>query len=79
LTQTHQAVRIKDLGSLADLNTVMDPQPFSRRFLGTIRSLPVSSAIKGHRLKAATLPLRELPEHETCVTRLKCNWTFHDW
>ncbi|TMI61491.1 hypothetical protein E6H12_07670 [Candidatus Bathyarchaeota archaeon] len=73
LTRTHQPVRIKDLGSLADPNTVVDPQPFSRRFLGTIRSLPVSSAIKGHRLKSATLPLRELPEHETCVTRLKCN------
>jgi len=32
-------IRITDPKSPADLNIVMDPQPFPRRFLGNIRSM----------------------------------------
>ena len=32
-------IRITDPKSLADLNIVMDPQPFPRRFLGKVRSM----------------------------------------
>ncbi len=39
LTWTAQPVRITDPKSPADLNIVMDPQPFPRRFLGNIRSM----------------------------------------
>jgi hypothetical protein len=42
-------MRITDRRSPAELNIVTDPKPFSRRFQGTIRSLTVLSAIKGHR------------------------------
>src|SRR5712664_864569 len=37
LTQTHQSVCMTDRRFLADLSIVTHPQPFSRRFLGTIR------------------------------------------
>src|SRR5207253_9416336 len=56
LAQIAQPVRITDRWSLATLYIVMAPQPFSRRFLGTIRSLTVTICNHGEtRLKAAIL------------------------
>src|SRR2546426_12449825 len=66
LTETHQAVRITDRRFLADLNIVTHPQPFSRRFLGTIRSLTVSICNQGTQIETLQPPSIELPKHEDC-------------
>ena len=51
LTQTHQSVHITDRKSPADLNIVMDPQPFPRRFLGNIRSMTRIICNQGTRIE----------------------------
>src|SRR5207302_1917915 len=53
LTWTAQPVRITDRRSPADLNTVMDPQPFPRRFLGKIRSMTRIICNQGTRIETS--------------------------
>ena len=54
-------IRITDPKPSADLNIVMDPQPFPRRFLGTIRSLTVTICNQGTWIETYNTPPRELP------------------
>src|SRR6266516_7386667 len=55
LTWTAQPVRITDPKSPTDLNIVMDPQPFSRRFLGNIRSMTRIICNQGTRIETSWL------------------------
>src|SRR3989442_9230026 len=61
LTRTPQPVRITGRRFLADLNIVMSPQLFSRRFLGTIRSLTVSYLQSRHKDRNLQPSSTELP------------------
>src|SRR6266581_3733469 len=72
-------IRITDPKSLADLNIVMDPQPFPRRFLGTIRSMTHTICNQGTRIETSQLlPLRTSQtrglRHET-----QLRLGFFDW
>ena len=63
LTQTDQPFLVTDDGFSAELNNVIDPQPFSRRFLGRIRSM--SNTVSNQ-------PVIEIPRHELWGARLNC-------
>ncbi len=50
-TQTDQPIPISYPGSLADINIVMDPQPFPRQFLGKIRSMTIIICDQGTKIE----------------------------
>src|SRR6266487_6978151 len=53
-------IRITDPKSPADLNIVMDPQPFPRRFLGTIRSMARIICNQGTQIENVVAPPFEI-------------------
>ena len=70
-------IRITDPKPSADLNIVMDPQPFPRRFLGTIRSMTRIIRNQGTRDRnVVATPYEIFPKHEVYVTRHNCNSEF---
>src|SRR6266487_2103038 len=62
-------IRITDPNSPADLNIVMDPQPFPRRFLGKIRSMTRIICNQGTQIEE--LQLLSMRSSQTRGLRLK--------
>jgi len=79
LTQTHQPVRITDPKPPADLNIVMDPQPFPRRFLGNIRSTTRIICNQGQWIETSQLPLWDLPQTRGLRHETQLQLTFPGW